>query len=63
MHASSFFIVAIMYKEEDFRFDAVLEIAKKIAIAARTAPKAKGVDNIEIAKNSPILFVQISNFS
>lgn len=53
MHASSFFIVAIMYKEEDFRFDAVLEIAKKIAIAARTAPKAKGVDNIEIAILTP----------
>ncbi|MCQ2960459.1 MAG: DUF2148 domain-containing protein [Bacteroidales bacterium] len=35
--------------EENIRNEAVLEIAKKIAVAARTAPKAKGVDNLEIA--------------
>lgn len=49
MRASSFFYCKTMYSEEDIRFETVLEIAKKIAIAARTAPKAKGVDNIEIA--------------
>ena len=35
--------------EEDIRKETVLEIAKKIAVAARTAPKGKGVDNLEIA--------------
>lgn len=35
--------------EEDIRKEAVLEIAKKIALAARTAPKGKGIDNLEIA--------------
>lgn len=39
----------MIYSEESIRFDEVLAIAKKIAIAARTAPKAKGVDNLEIA--------------
>lgn len=36
-------------KEEDIREEAVIAIAKKIAVAARTAPKGKGVDNLEIA--------------
>lgn len=39
----------MIYTEVSIREDAVIDIAKKIAIAARTAPKAKGVDNIEIA--------------
>lgn len=34
--------------EENIRNEAVISIAKKIAIAARTAPKGKGVDNLEI---------------
>ena len=36
-------------KEENFRNDAILEMAKQIAVAARTAPKARGTDNLEIA--------------
>lgn len=39
----------MILSEENIRKEAVIEIAKKIAIAARTAPKAKGVDNLEIA--------------
>jgi len=35
-------------REEDIRNEAVLEIAKKMALAARTAPKGKGVDNTVI---------------
>lgn len=38
-----------LIKEEDVRLEEVLSVAKKMAIAARTAPKAKGVDNLEIA--------------
>ncbi|MCQ2608618.1 MAG: DUF2148 domain-containing protein [Bacteroidales bacterium] len=39
----------MIFKEEDIRDEEVLAIAKRIAIAARTAPKAKGVDNVEVA--------------
>ena len=35
-------------KEETIREETVFNIAKKMALAARTAPKAKGKDNIEI---------------
>ena len=34
-----------MFSEEDIRDEAVLEIGKKMLIAARTAPKGKGTDN------------------
>ena len=37
-----------MIKENEFNKDALTEIAKKMAIAARTAPKSRGIDNIEI---------------
>ena len=36
-------------KEEQIREQAVFDIACKMAAAARTAPKGRGVDNIEIA--------------
>lgn len=36
------------YKEEELRDDAVFETAKRIALAARTAPKGKGIDNLVI---------------
>lgn len=36
-------------REEKFRAAAVLRIAEKMCIAARTAPKAKGLDLLEIA--------------
>lgn len=35
--------------EENFRNEAIFDIAKKIATAARTAPKARGTDNMTIA--------------
>ena len=38
-----------MIKENEFNKEALTEIAKKMAIAARTAPKSRGIDNIEIA--------------
>lgn len=36
-------------KEEQIREQAVFDIACKMAAAARTAPKGRGIDNIEIA--------------
>ncbi len=38
-----------MLKEENFKIDQILDIAQKMALAARTAPKAKGIDLLEIA--------------
>jgi uncharacterized ferredoxin-like protein len=35
--------------EDELRNDAVFEVAKKMAIAARTAPKARGIDNTVIS--------------
>ncbi len=37
-----------MYKEEDFNNEYVLQVAKKMCVAARTAPKARGTDNLVI---------------
>lgn len=37
-----------MKKEEDIRDEALMEIGRKMATAARTAPKGKGVDNTVI---------------
>jgi uncharacterized ferredoxin-like protein len=47
--------------EEEFREEAVLEVARKMAIAARTAPKGKGQDNIVIAVIGTDKIKQISN--
>lgn len=38
----------MIYKEEDIRENHILEVAKSIMIAARTAPKARGRDNLVI---------------
>jgi uncharacterized ferredoxin-like protein len=38
-----------LYTEEEIRDDTVLEIARKMMIAARTAPKGRGQDNTIIA--------------
>jgi len=38
-----------LIKEIEIRRQALIEIAKKMVIAARTAPKGRGVDNLEIA--------------
>ena len=37
------------FLEEDIRDEAVYAVAEKMAVAARTAPKGRGVDNIVIA--------------
>lgn len=36
-------------KENDLRKEVVLDVAKKMVVAARTAPKAKGMDNLAMA--------------
>ncbi|MBU1100211.1 MAG: ferredoxin [Bacteroidetes bacterium] len=38
-----------LYYEEELREETVLSVAKKMMAAARTAPKGRGRDNIEIA--------------
>jgi uncharacterized ferredoxin-like protein len=38
----------MMLDEKNIRQEVILEIAKKMAVAARTAPKARGIDNLEI---------------
>ena len=38
-----------MQTEENIRTKTVLAVAKRMMLAARTAPKARGVDNLEIA--------------
>lgn len=39
----------MIINERDCRHDSVLEIGRKMMTAARTAPKAKGVDIVEVA--------------
>jgi uncharacterized ferredoxin-like protein len=39
-----------LIKEEEFREKAIDDVAEKMCLAARTAPKARGVDFISIAK-------------
>lgn len=39
----------MLKKEPDFRLEAVLKVAELMAVAARTAPKARGLDLLEIA--------------
>ena len=39
----------MILNERDSRHEQVLQIAQKMMIDARTAPKAKGVDIIEVA--------------
>jgi uncharacterized ferredoxin-like protein len=38
-----------MLKDNEINKNTLIDIAKKMAIAARTAPKARGIDNTEIA--------------
>jgi uncharacterized ferredoxin-like protein len=37
-----------LYSEENIRREAIHDVARKMMIAARTAPKGRGIDNIEI---------------
>lgn len=48
-----------MINEPEFKLDAIIEIAKKMALAARTAPKGRGKDTIEIkiAHNSDLISI------
>ena len=39
----------MIIREEDIRTDTIVEMARQIAVAARTAPKARGTDNLETA--------------
>ncbi|MFA4905989.1 MAG: DUF2148 domain-containing protein [Candidatus Margulisiibacteriota bacterium] len=39
----------MLKKEADFRLDAVLKVAELMCLAARTAPKARGLDLLELA--------------
>jgi len=47
--------------EEELRKDTVLEVAHKMMIAARTAPKGRGIDNIVIALVQPDEIKNISD--
>jgi len=38
-----------IFHEEELRGEAIIEVAKKMMTAARTAPKGKGADNIVVA--------------
>jgi uncharacterized ferredoxin-like protein len=38
-----------IYHEQELRGEAIIEVAKRMMTAARTAPKAKGADNIVVA--------------
>lgn len=38
-----------IFHEQELREDATIEVAKRMMTAARTAPKARGIDNIVIA--------------
>jgi uncharacterized ferredoxin-like protein len=42
-------IMMKLYNEEELRDESILDVAKKMMIAARTAPKGKGIDNMVIA--------------
>jgi uncharacterized ferredoxin-like protein len=37
-----------VFSEKDIRNEVVLDVAKKMMTAARTAPKGRGIDNIEV---------------
>jgi uncharacterized ferredoxin-like protein len=39
----------MILKEESFSEEAILDVAGKMALAARTAPKARGINHIEIS--------------
>lgn len=50
-----------LFKEEEIRNDNILRVAQQMATAARTAPKARGIDNLVIAiadKNDIILIAE-----
>ncbi|MGP1514768.1 MAG: ferredoxin domain-containing protein [Bacteroidales bacterium] len=50
-----------MLKEENFNNEYVLTVTKKMAVAARTAPKARGIDNLVIRICDKKDIQQISN--
>lgn len=52
--------MAIIF-EEEIRNSTVTDIAKRLMVAARTAPKAKGVDNLSIAMADKAEIIIIAN--
>ena len=50
-----------MKTEEDIRKEALYQVAQKMMIAARTAPKGKGVDNVVISCADENLIARISD--
>ncbi|MFA4966621.1 MAG: DUF2148 domain-containing protein [Candidatus Margulisiibacteriota bacterium] len=51
----------MLRKEEEFKKEAVLEVAEKMCLAARTAPKARGLDLLEIAVLSGDTILKMAN--
>ena len=51
----------MLNKEADFRQESVLDVAKKMCLAARTAPKAKGLDLLELAVLTGDSILKLSN--
>lgn len=49
-----------MLKDKELIKPALMDVAQRMAIAARTAPKARGIDNIEIAIVEENMIEQIS---
>lgn len=50
-----------LYFEEEIREEAIMAVARKMMIAARTAPKGRGVDNLVIALVKKERIKQISD--
>lgn len=47
--------------EQEIRNETIIDIAKKIMIAARTAPKGRGIDNLEIAMATGDTIIKLSD--
>jgi uncharacterized ferredoxin-like protein len=50
----------MLKKEQDFRKDAVQQVAELMCLAARTAPKARGLDLLEVAVVSGETIMKLS---
>lgn len=51
----------MLYKEEEIRKSHIFEVAKSMMIAARTAPKARGKDNLVISVITGDHVIELSN--
>ncbi len=50
-----------IFHEQEIRDEALFEVARKMMTAARTAPKAKGIDNLVIALLKEDGIIEVSN--